>query len=350
MKKKVLLISLSLVLVLAILVPTAALAKGVPILPKPPVAKRFNAVLTPTAIDATIISGAPWPVANPPQSNVWPIIDLIDGKPTIVGWIVDSRGVHGSVSGDLNGAGEFAYGGILDTLQSGSMQGVLGIQTGGVNAIYLAASGDLAAKVIALYQFGEIVAWCAGQGLPVGMFFSVIYNTDYLALLPDGDMSFAELQAWCAAIGVTTGQFLASVGYPPELAGLPDEAIEPMYGPVLPPLPGLAILGGMYGVPLPPLPKTLSAEFKGTLRIDAGTGEFSGVRGIGQFGPYNKTPLILNVSPDQHVQSVTGAIQLSGTYIKKAPEPRKLDKEKLLEVMKQWKDRIKLPNLPRNGR
>ncbi|GEM_PF-5993090 len=343
MKKKVLLISLSLVLVLAILVPTAALAKGIPVPPKPPVAKRFNAVLTPAAIDATIISAAPWPAANPANANVWPIIDLIDGKPTIVGWIVDSRGVHGSISGDFNGAGEFTYGGILDTLQSGSMQGILAIQTGGLNAMYLAASGDIAASVVALYKFEEIVAWCGAAGLPVGIFFSQIYNAPELALLPDGNMTFAELQAWCAAIGVTTGQFLASVGYPPELAELPDEIIATLYGVTLPPLPGLAVLGGMYGDPLPPLPKTLSAEFKGTLRIDAGTGDFSGVRGIGQFGPYNKTPLILNVTPDQHVASVQGAIQLSGTYIKKAPEPRKLDKEKLLEIMKQWKDRIKLP-------
>jgi hypothetical protein len=275
---------------------------------------------------------------------------MVDGKPTVVGWIVDSRSVQGSVSGDLSGASTFTYGGILDNLQSGSMQGTLVIASG-QGVLYLAASGEIATAVIGLYEFGEIVAWCGGVGYPVSAFLSQMYNAAELGLLPDGELSFEQLQAWCTAIGMTTGQFFAGLAGDPSLADYPDEVIGTLYGTALPILSGLQILGGMYGDSLPPLPKTLSAEFSGTLRVDAGTGIYSGVNGQGKFGPYNRQPLILSVSPDQHVESVEGAIALSGTYdLNKPFSPRELNREKLGKLIQQWKDRFGEPgNVDRDG-
>ncbi len=348
MKKKVLFISLAFVLIATTLVSATVLAKGAPTPPTPPRTVRFTATMTPTAIDATVISTASWPQASPPNSNAWPIYDMVNGTPTIVGWIVSNRSVTGGVTGDLEGNGIFTYGGILDTVQSGSMQGVLLVNTGGIDTLYLAASGSLAASIVSFFDFAGIATWCSGAGIPVGMFFAQVYNAPALALLPDGDMSFAQIQAWCAAIGVPVPQFLAGVYQTPSLATLPEAALQAMYGapapPSLPILQGLLILGAMYSDTLPSLPKTLTAEFSGTLRVDAGTGAFSGSSGQGQFGPVDKTPLTLQLSPAQHVEGVEGAIKLSGTYQKKQITPRKLDPDKLRDAIGRWKDRF-----PRNN-
>ena len=291
--------------------------------------EQFTTVMTPTAIDPPVVSTPTWPIANPLGSNTWPILDTVGGIPTVVGWIVTNRSVRGGVNGDLTGTGTFTYGGILDLLQAGSMQGILAINTGALDSLYLAASGTIATRVTENYTFPEIAAWCQGAGLPTGAVLSQIYNAPQLSLLPDGDLTFGQLQAWSAAIGLTTGQFLANVTGNPALAGAPDAYIQSIYG--TPPLvlSGLQILGSMYRNALPVLPKTINADFSGTLRIDRGTGAYSGASGQGQFSPNNKQPLILHVSPIQHVQSVDGAIKLSGTYIKKHVNDRNVSKDSL---------------------
>jgi len=350
MKKRLLFISLAVALVLTTLVPATALARGWWSPPQPPRAQRFNALMTPTEIDPTVI-GTAWPVRDDPKTNVWPIVDLVEGKPTVVGWIVDGRTVYGGVSGNFNGTANFTYGGILDTLQSGSMEGVLAIQTGPLDVIYLAASGTIEANVTEYYTFEEIAVWCQGAGLPVGTFFSLIYSNDALALIPDGNLTIADIQAWCTAVEISLVEFFYSIYGDLDPPGLeqPDEAtLIWMYEnvPSFPPVPGLGLLEGMYGDPLPLLPKTLSAEFKGTLRIDAGTGAYNGVSGQGTFGPAERQPLTLHVWPNQHVYDIDGAIKLSGTYTIKPPRrPFEVDRDKLEEWMKNWKDRF-----GRNGR
>lgn len=340
MKRKLLFISLALALVLTALAPATALARGWRPPSKSPV-QRFTAVMTPNEIDPTVI-GTAWPKRDTPETNVWPIFDLVEGDPTVVGWVVDGRSVYGTVSGDFEGTSTFTYGGILDTLQSGSMEGVLAIQTGQMDVIYLAASGTIVAKVTEYYDFGGIVEWCGGLGLSVGVFFSQIYNNDALALIPGGNLTIADIQAWCTAVGISLVEFFYSIygDYLPP--GLGEATLIAMYGAEdgLPIVSGLELLGGMYGDPMPLLPMTLTAEFKGTLRVDAGTGAYSGVSGQGTFGPSGNIPLTLYVYPNQHVYWIDGAIKLSGTYnTKKPPCPFKVDKDKLHDWMKKWKDR-----------
>lgn len=344
--KKGLFIGLAVVLVLTTLVSVTSLAKGAPSPPQPPRTERFTSVITPTAIDAPVISTAPWPKAAPAGSNSWPILSIVGGKPTVVGWIVDSRSIYGVVTGGLTGVGTFTYGGILDLLQSGSIQGVLVINTGALDSLYMATSGTLAASVIEYYTFLDIVTWCQAAGFPVGMFFAQVYNAPQLALLPDGNMTFEQLQAWCGAIEIPIVQFFYGVygDLPPPGTDNPDEAtLKAMYeGGLIPPIPGLGILKGIYdGNPLLSLPKTLSAEFSGTLRVDKGTGVYSGASGQGQIGPYNKKPLTLYVSPAQHVDKVVGSVQVSGTYIKKPVHDRNVDKENLRDSIRKWKNNHK---------
>jgi len=316
------------------LISTTTFAAGWSTAKKP---QSFTSVMTPSSIDAAVISTSAWPIATPAGSNNWPIMDIVDGKPAIVGWIVDSRSVYANLTGNLQGAGIFTYGGILDTEQSGSMQGDLVVNTGGLNAFYMAASGKLNASVTEYYDFPGIAAWCQGQ-FPVGAFFSQVYNAPQLALLPDGNLTFAQLQAFCTANGITTGQFFAGVTGNTALASLPDEAISPMYGTVLPILSGLQILGGMYGSTLPSLPKTMNADFSGTLNVESGTGIYSGANGQGTFGPYKRIPLTLHVTPAQHVQSIDGSIQISGTYSTRTFNPRKPDLDKFKNQISKWKD------------
>ena len=334
LRKRLLVFSLVLALLLVVLAPATALARGWSFSPRTSV-NKFSAVFTPTSIDDTII-GTTWPVRDSADTSVWPIIDIVDEKPTVVGWIIDGRSVYGDVNGDIDGSASFTYGGILDTLQSGSMQGVLAIETA-KGTMYLAASGSIGTEVTDLYTLEEIVAWwsVAGGGLPLGVFFAQMYNTEALALLPDGELSFEGIQAWCGAIGLTVGQFFAGIyGTPPELD---DATLAGMYGTMLPPLQGLQLFGGMYGDTLTPLPQVLNAEFEGTLRVDAGTGAYGNISGTGKFGPANREPLTLHVSPAQHVDEVEGAIALSGKYKeKRLPKRPKLDKGKLDELIDKW--------------
>jgi len=346
LRKRLLVFSLVLALLLVVLAPATALARGWGSPPRTSIHK-FSAVFTPTSIDDTVI-GTTWPVRDSHDTNVWPIIDIVDEKSTVVGWIVDGRSVYGDVNGNIDGEASFTYGGILDTLQSGSMQGVLAIKTS-KGAIYLAASGNIETEVIDLYTFEEIVAWwsVAGGGLPLGVFFAEIYNTEALALLPDGELSFEEIQGWCEAIGLTVGQFFAGIYGSEDLAGLDDETLAALYNNGLPPpnglppLTGSQLLGGMYGDTLTLLPQVLNAEFAGTLRVDAGTGAYANIRGTGKFGPANREPLTLHVSPAQHVAEVEGAIALSGMYKEKMlPQRPNLDKDKLRELINKWYERF----------
>lgn len=276
-------ISLALALLVAVLIPATAWA-DTPGWKPPSVAKHFSVILTPTSIDDTTI-GSVWPVRNTPSTCVWPIVDSTG----ITGWIIDGRSIRGGMGGDINGDFIFTYGGVLDVLQSGSMQGIVTLKanTSPLDVIYLAADGDLAAQVKEYYTFPEIQGWCTAAGIPIGMFFAAIYGNNDLALLP------------------------------PE------------------------VLGGMYGSVLPPLPKTLTATFSGTVRIDAGTGAYAGVRGNGQFGPNGKQPLTLHVYPNQHVYQIDGQIKMTGTYMKQKPrEIGNIDRGKLQEAIDKFKEKF----------
>jgi len=284
MVKKILLVSLALSLVLIAVAPVTALAKkwSPPVRPN---IEHFSVVLTPTSIDDTVI-GTTWPVRDTADTNVWPIVDLVEGTPTVVGWVVDGRSIYGGVTGNIDGNFSFTYGGILDTLQSGSIQGIVTIQTA-QGIVYLAARGTSETEVLAVYSFPEIQGWVAAAGLPsVGVFFAQIYNNNDLALLPD------------------------------------------------------EVLVAMYGSVLPLLPKTLSAEFSGTVRVDAGTGAFSSIYGTGRFKPAGGNPLTLQVHPSQHVYAIDGAIKLTGSYSKRPlPGVFQFDRDKLRDVIEKWREK-----------
>ena len=254
-------IGLALALVLVALAPAETLAK------KEPKAdpSHFAAIMTPTAIDDTVV-GTSWPVRDTPATNVWPIYD----EGALIGWLIDGRAISGDVTDGFEGSFTFTYGGILDTLQSGSIQGMLALETND-GVIYMAASGTLQAEVIEVYSFEELVDLC-GAALPT--VFSLIYDNEDLASVP------------------------------------------------------ATVLEGWYGVVLPPLPKTLTAELKGKVEIEAGTGAYSGVRGKGEFNTDKKEPLILHVTPAQHVSMIEGSIELEGKYDKKSlPDKGKWGKE-----------------------
>jgi len=297
MVKKLVLASLVLALALVSVAPATVMAKRWNF-PGRPVARHFEAVLTPTSIDSPVVSGASWPTPNPPEANSWPIVDLVDVEgvptPTIVGWVVDGRSIYGGVTGDITGGFTFTYGGILDTLQSGSIQGIVTIQTA-EGVLYLATSGSLEAEVIGAYLFEEIAGWwysepvqssiegCPLSPCPLWVFFVEIYNNDDLTLLPD------------------------------------------------------EVLAGLYGDVLPPLPKTLSAEFSGTVRVDAGTGVYSSVSGNGRFKPAGGDPLTLHIYPNQHVHAIEGAIMLTGQYNKRQlRQPIEFDRDKLRQLVDKW--------------
>ena len=310
MKKRLIVACLCIVVLLTALIPAAASARNWSKTFDRIRTTRFSSVLTPTSIDDTVI-GNTWPARDSATTNVWPIIDLIDGEPAVTGWIVDGRTIHGDVTGDLAGRFSFTYGGILDLLQTGSIQGIVAIETA-QGVVYLASDGESETRVTAYYEFDEIAAWCNAAGVGVGQFFAVMYNRAELSLLPDGLLAFSDIQAWCAAIGVPVGAFLADVYGMPELAGLDEATLEGMYGTVLPPFPGLSLLSAMYGDPLPLLPRVLTAEFSGSVRVDAGTGRFTNITGQGSYRPQG--PLTLYVYPDQHVFQLEGNIKFSGYY------------------------------------
>ena len=338
MIKRIVLISLAIVLILSAVAPATALAKKRRPAQKP-VVERFAVIMTPTTIDSPVISSAPWPSPVPPEANSWPIVDMIDVEgvptPTIVGWVVGDRSIYGGVTGDMGGSFTFTYGGILDTLQSGSIQGIVTIQTAR-GIVYLAARGTSEAVVTGAYAFAEIMLWWgeAGEGQPLGLFFSQIYNSEELALIPDGNLTLADIQAWCEAVEISLVEFIYSIYGDLLPPGLDGPTLAAMYSSgQIPPLPGLQFFGGMYGDVLPPLPKTLSAEFSGTVRVDAGTGAFSRISGSGKFKAAGGKPLTLQVLPSQHVYDIDGAIQMTGTYSRRSLEEAfKVDRKKLRGV------------------
>ena len=298
MVKKLVLFSLVLAMVLAVVAPAAVMAKRWSF-PGRPVVRYFETILTPAEIDSPVVSGEPWPTPEPQGANSWAIVDELDvgGVPTpaIVGWIVDGRSIYGGVTGDVAGSFTFTYGGILDTLQSGSIQGIVTLQTG-EGILYLATSGSSEAGVTGAFSFEEIAAWwysppvqsslvdCPVSPCPLGVFFAEIYNNS-------------------------------------DLAALPDE-----------------VLAGMYDDILPVLPKTLNAEFSGTVRIDAGTGTYSSVSGNGKYKPAGGDPLTLHLYPNQHVHAIEGAILLTGQYTKRQlRQELEFDRDNLSKFIEKWR-------------
>jgi len=297
MLKKILLISLALSLVLIAVAPITTMAKRWSP-PERPKIERFSVVLTPASIDNTVI-GTTWPVRDTADTNVWPIMDLVEGETTVVGWVVDGRSIYGGVTGNIGGNFSFTYGGILDTLQSGSIQGIVTIQT--VRGIvYLAARGTSETEVLAVYSFVEIAGWW--------------YSEPVQSSIEECPISISPCPL---------GVFFAQIYSNPDLAPLPDEVLVTMYGSVL-----------------PPLPKTLSAEFSGTIRVDAGTGAFSSIYGTGRFKPAGGNPLTLQVWPSQHVYAIDGAIKLIGSYSKRPlPGVLQFDRDKLRDVIEKWREK-----------
>lgn len=114
MKKRFILLSIVLCLVLLVATPGVALAKGkAPALPK--ALTEFTAEMTVTEIDDTIIGG-----------NVFPILDQYGN---LVGWQVVGRQVRGEVSGDLEGTFVVTYNATLALNQQGLIEGTLEIDT-----------------------------------------------------------------------------------------------------------------------------------------------------------------------------------------------------------------------------
>lgn len=270
MKKRLLFIGLAVVALVAMLIPTYALADSGQ-LPNLPFGRHFSVTMTPATIDDTVL-GSAWPVRDSASTDVWPITDSTG----MVGWIIDGRSIRGSLGGDIKGNFTFTYGGVLDVLQSGSIQGIVTLNAGGLDVVYMAASGDLQAQVKDYYTFTEIQGWCTLADIPVDVFFSKIYNAPALA------------------------------GLPTNLLGMEYGASAPLPAPY-PPLP-----------PLPLLPKTLTADFSGTVKVDAGTGAYSGYSGSGQFSS-GKQLLTLSVYPSQHVYNMVGQITMTGTFTKQTP-------------------------------
>jgi len=286
LKKRLIIISLLLVTILALTIPVSAMAAA----PNSTVARTFSVVMTPASIDDTVL-GAEWPVRNAAATNVWPIVNvtMVNNTPTpeITGWVIDGRSIRGTTTGNIAGSFSFTYGGVLDELQSGSVQGIIALQTNPMSKVYLAATGDCDAQVVNYYVFAEIQRWCDAVGAPVGYFFSQIYST-------------------------------------PSLIDVPELYLEQMY-----------TLGQ-----LPALPKTLSAVFSGTAVINAGTGDFADAKGTAKFDGVNGKALTLNVYPNQHVYKLDGAIKMTGVYGKQTRRTPVIDKEKLKTMIDNIKARL----------
>lgn len=289
MAKRLFFVALALVLVSTFLVSGLALADGRDSRDRSP--RSFTVTATPQTMDDTVI-GTAWPVRDTSATNVWPVVNMVPvggvSTPTVAGWIVDGRTIYGTLAGDVAGTFTFTYGGVLDTLQSGAIQGVMTMRAGGADTIYMAISGDLAAQIKTVYAFGEIQAWCTAVGLPgAGPLFAAIYGVPGLAAAPD------------------------------------------------------AYLATLYGVQLPSLPKTLSADIGGTTRIDAGTGTYAGFQGKGTFDVPNNQTLTLYVYPNQHVYQIGGSIKLTGTMSK--PQQRgpsaDVDRESVQRSMEKLKEK-----------
>lgn len=218
--RKLLVIGVFLALCLAVLVPAATMA-GSAGTEEATATKSFNAVLTPSAMDATKIApfpNYPWPKRETADTNVWPIVDVYLPNTPVTGWIVNGRSIYGNTTGDASGPFTFTYGGIVDVMQSGSIQGAVVIQTA-QGTLYVTAVGGSKTKIIDVYTTQPTI-----------------------------------------------------------------------------------------------IPKTLSAEFSGLYAMEAGTGIYSKLKGVGRFYPYAGKPLILHLSPDQHVLSIEGSIKMSGSY------------------------------------
>ena len=281
--KRLIFICLALVMIIAIAIPATTLAQDIRT-PRPP--RHFDLTMTPQSIDQPSISMAPWPQANPAGANSWPIYDLVNGSPTIIGWVVDSRTIYGTVSGDANGQFTFTYGGVLDTIQSGSIHGIVVITTG-QGMVYLLAQGTSETTIKETYTFGEVSAWCPQGGFPsVGAFFAQFYGDSNLAPIPD--------------------EYLAA----------------------------------MYGTVLPLLPKTLGASFSGTVTVESGTGNYAAIHGTARFNPADSKPIILSVYPNQHVYNISGAIVIRGfSSIERARLPQ-VEAGKVKDAIQKWlKDR-----------
>jgi len=222
MHRRLLIIGVFLALCLTILVPASALAVGGTPIPGKSVSKSFNAVLTPSTMDATVIAPFPeypWPVRDTPQTNVWPIVDIYSPGTPVTGWIVGGRSIYGTATGDVVGPFTFTYGGIVDLLQNGSIEGIVVIYTA-QGGLYATAIGGIKTRIIEVYSMQPLI------------------------------------------------------------------------------------------------PKTLSAELSGLFAIEAGTGTgiYRTAKGTGRFIPNGGNPLILHLTPDQHVSSIEGSIKMYGTY------------------------------------
>lgn len=276
--KRTLLVFLILVLITALVIPGVALAQN-KLTGKS--YKSLDLSMNPTSIDQPSISTAPWPQSNPGTANSWPIFDNVNGTPTVVGWVVDHRTIYGTVTGDANGQFTLTYGGILDSLQSGSMHGTVVITTTQGN-VYFQAEGTSEAIIKETYTFEEIASWCQAAGLTSGMFFAAFYGNGDLGSLPDGQLVL------------------------------------------------------MYGTVLPLLPKTLQDDFKGTATVESGTGYYAAIHGTAQFHPATGIPIILSVYPNQHVYNITGTIVLRGF---KSIERARISQDvigKVKDAIQQW--------------
>ncbi|MDD4859379.1 MAG: hypothetical protein PHR56_04165 [Dehalococcoidales bacterium] len=276
--KKLIWVCLTLVMIAGLAIPASAVAQDLRTQNAP---KRFELTLTPQTIDQPSISAALWPQANPANANSWPIYDMVGGAPTVVGWIVDGRTIYGAVSGDANGQFTFTYGGVLDTIQSGSIHGIVTIGTA-QGVVYLLADGTSEATIKETYQFAEVAAWCQQVGITAGIFFAQFYGV-------------------------------------PELAAVPD-----------------AQLALMYGTALPLLPKTLGASFSGKVTVESGTGNYSSIHGTAIFKPAGNKSIILNVYPNQHVYNLSGAIIVTNFKAISRIRLPNVDANAVKEKVKDW--------------
>lgn len=259
MKRKGLIITLVLVILVVMLVPATVAARGWRTVPKP---NTITVTLVPEVMDDTVI-GTEWPIRDTAETNVWAIIDMDTSSEepaaTIVGWVVNGRSIYGEVEGGIDGNFSFTYSALVDDLQTGTMQGITVISNDN-GQVYLSEDGTIDSEITCYFTFEEI-------------------------------------NAWCEAIGIPTAYFCAEVYEYPDLAGLPVE-----------------ILAAMYGSELPLLPKCLDTSFSGTASVDAGTGQFADIEGKGVFNPKDGVPMSVYLYPNQHVASIEGEIELTCVY------------------------------------
>ncbi|MDD5287880.1 MAG: hypothetical protein PHY28_02040 [Dehalococcoidales bacterium] len=276
--KRLIFICLTIAVMIAVAIPTATMAKDLRPAAPP---QRFELKLTPQSIDQPGVSTAPWPQANPANANSWPIYDIVDGAPAVVGWIVDSRSIYGTVSGDATGQFVFTYSGVLDTIQSGSIHGIVTIGTA-QGTVYLLADGTSDASIKETYTFNEVAGWCQQVGIPVGAFFAQYY-------------------------------------------GIPDLSSVP-----------IAELTAAYGTALPLLPKTLGASFSGKVTVESGTGNYAAIHGTATFKPEANKSIILSVYPNQHVYNLSGGIIVTSFRAISRIRLPQVESKTIKEGIKNW--------------